>query len=483
LEAKRFIEEGLGENSEEVKAFMNTLSSSQKEMFYTTGIDGKRTFTFPVHLFQAVAYASEQAYRKTSQRNNIKGYTDDLVVAKQILGTESEADIDAMIKQSKLDYENEQMSSALVNYDQSTFGPDETLNTEQLSVNAVELNTENATEVRFLENVTFKPNAENIGKARKFEEVQKDSLMDIDGKESSPSDIPETATEVIFNPLISDYPMTKNLEVIKTASRVILIDGKMYVDGNISVGDHAVTDGDAVDGKSYSEVTASAKEKIMSYAVHQLGMNPKDVDVDYIYDKMSPEILMKMNLNGSFASNLKSNSDAISYSIRLRETAKKGAKRVDEAKDRILANPENYISPQRIKEIKAMLPRMSEAELIAEIESSKLATLMGAEDNFGPLAAGELINREIANAEITGDYDRVADIYSDAAKMGTTAGRILRQLRELQSTTPKGMAASIQIAAQKRGNYLTPEQIIKVEQASEKLLNATNNYNDLPGRS
>ena len=483
MDAKSFIENTLGENSSEVKTMMDGLTPEQKEMFYTQDTKGNRVFQFPAHLFQAIAYAGEQAYRKTSQFNNIKGYTDDLVLAENILGAKDQASVNEIVKQEKLDYENEQMSTGIQHYNQSTTGPVEILNTEQLDIDAVEIRTTNATEIRLVEGVNFEPQADNISKARNFEDVDKNSLIGINGKEGDISKIPDTGVEVFFNPLLSDYPTTKNFDEIKSASRLVVVDGRMFVDGNISIGETISTIEDSVDGKSYADVTESAKAKIMSYAVNVLGMNPENVNVDHIYDDMSESTLMKMNAEGSFASNVKSNNDSISYNLRLRETAKKGAKKVRGARDKIIANPENYITPQRLKNIKSRLSQMSDAELVAEIESAKLSFLMNSEDNIGALAAGELINREVARAEITGNYDAVSDLYTDAAKMGTTAGRILRQLAELSSSTPRGMASQIEAAAKKSGNYLTPEQKIKVEEACGKLLIATKKYNDLSGKA
>jgi hypothetical protein len=483
MEAKSFIENTLGENSSEVKMMMEGLTPEQKEMFYTQDTKGNRVFQFPAHLFQAIAYAGEQAYRKTSQFNNIKGYTDDFVLYEAITGAKDQAAIDEIVKKEKLDYENEQMSTGIHHYNQSTTGPVEILNTEHLDIDAVEIRTTNATEIRLVEDVNFEPQADNISKARNFEDVDKNSLIGINGKEGDISKIPDTGVEVFFNPLLSDYPTTKNFDEIKSASRLIVVDGRMFVDGNISIGETISTIEDSVDSKSYAGVTESARAKIMSYAVNILGMDPENVNVDHIYDEMSKSTLMKMNADGSFASNVKSNNDAISYNLRLRETAKKAAKKVRGARDKIIANPENYIKPQRLKNIKSRLSQMSDAELVAEIESAKLSFLINSEDNIGALAAGELINREVARAEITGNYDAVSDLYTEVAKMGTTAGRILRQLAELSSSTPRGMASQIEAAAKKSGNYLTPEQKIKVEEACEKLLNATKKYNDLSGKA
>ena len=480
--AKSFID-GLGENDPYVQEMLNSVDPSQRDMFYKTNLDGSKEFSFPMHLFQAIAYAGEQAHRKVNQNSSLKGYTDDFVVAEAISSADGQATIDELIEEERNNMEDVEMSAAIYHYDSSTVTTADVLNTEQLSVDAVEINVTDAKDVKFFEGVDFEPNTNNLEKARSFEEVSSNDLIGINGKESSASNIPETGVEVFFNPLVSDYPTTKNLEEVKSASRLVVIDGRMFIDGNVSTSVLAMGSPDQTDGKSFAGMTESVKEKIMSYAVNILGMNPDNVDVDLIYEATSKDVLMKVDANDSFASNVKSNNDSISYGLRIRETAKKGAKKVRQARDKILSNPENYISPQRLKSIKNRLSQMSDAELVSEIESSKLALLMNSEKTIAPLAAGELINREVARAEITGNYDAVADLYEEAAKMGTTAGRILRQLRELSSTTPKGMAAQIKAAAKRSGNYLTPEQETKLEDACGKLLDATRKHKDLSGRA
>ena len=486
--------DGLGDKNELIKNFLDKLSPEQKDVMYKTGVDGKKVFSFPLHLVQSIAYAGEQAYRRKSQFNNIKGYTDDGVVADAIIEEDlsisrGETDSEAISKSKKLgeklkaDLDNDEMGAAIYAYDISTVIPSEITNTDLLDTDAVELNTDEATEVRLVENVTFNPNKDQLEKARRFEEVSKDDIVGIDGQEGNAADIPTSAVEVIMNPLLSDYPVTRNFEAIKSADRVIMIDGKMYVDGNISTDKGEILRKDPTGRRNYPAITESVKEKIQSYAVNILGMDPKDVDVDFIYEMTDLDVMMNMNKDGSFASNVNENSNSISRSKRLRQTAEKGAKRVAGARSKILNNPENYISPQNLKNIKSRLNQMSDAELMNEIESDKLARLMSSEDIVAPLAAGELLNREIARAEITGNYDGVADLYEEAAKMGTTAGRILRQLRELSSTTPKGMASAIVAAAEKRGNFLTKEQVAKVEDAADEIISTTRKHNNLEARA
>ena len=478
--------ESLGENHVEVKAMMESLDpQTREEMFYKTNTKGERVFHFPVHLLQSIAYAGEQAYTQRNQRNSMKGYTDDKLVLEHIKEKKQGGKSFSLVsrEQSKLDMENEDIASAIYNYDISTVSPLEINNTDQLTVNPQEINTDGARDIRVINDVTFNPNPELLEKVRRFEEVSKDDIVAIDGEEGSIVEVPPSAVEVIMDPLLSDYPVTRNFEAIKSADKVVMVDGKMYVDGNISMDKGEIRRNNPTEGRDYPAITEGAKERIESYAVEVLGMDPKDVDVDFIYEMTENDVVMSMNEKGSFASNVNTNRNAKSYNVRLRETAKKGARQVAGARSKILNNPENYITPQNLSQIKSRLNQMSDGELMGEIESAKLAMLMNSQDPIAPLAAGELINREVARAEVTGNYDGVAEVYEQAAKMGTTAGRILRQLRELSSTTPKGMAASIVAAAEKRGNFLTEEQVAKVEAAAEKMLTATRKHNDLDARA
>ena len=74
------------------------------------------------------------------------------------------------------------------------------------------------------------------------------------------------------------------------------------------------------------------------------------------------------------------------------------------------------------------------------------------------LAGIELINRAAAK----GDTAMVSQITEDLAKIGTSAGRILRHFAELKSSTPVAMFEVIRDAAEKNGRNLTEAESAEV---------------------
>ena len=83
----------------------------------------------------------------------------------------------------------------------------------------------------------------------------------------------------------------------------------------------------------------------------------------------------------------------------------------------------------------------------------------------GRPGTSELINRAVAR----GDGDAVPFLVEQAAAMGTTAGRLLRHLRELKSSSPAGIVSIIESAVAKRGNRLSDSQKQRLERMASDL--------------
>jgi hypothetical protein len=124
----------------------------------------------------------------------------------------------------------------------------------------------------------------------------------------------------------------------------------------------------------------------------------------------------------------------------------------------ILDNPENYFEPQVLANIQQDLESLDMDELFGMVRDTSLTNLSKAQNEVGVLAGIELINRAAAK----GDTAMVSQITEDLAKIGTSAGRILRHFAELKSSTPVAMFEVIRDAAEKSGRILTESESAEV---------------------
>jgi hypothetical protein len=155
-------------------------------------------------------------------------------------------------------------------------------------------------------------------------------------------------------------------------------------------------------------------------------------------------------------------------SMRLRNVAarKAAANEFSSIKQQIISNPENYISKQNIKEAKDSIASMTNDELMAIMTDDALGRLSNRNDDMGVLAASELIQRKVDR----GDMDGVPNLIEELAKMGTTAGRLLRHFREMKRATPEGLFGIINGMVQRRGNKLNENQSIRLKRLTEDLM-------------
>ena len=154
---------------------------------------------------------------------------------------------------------------------------------------------------------------------------------------------------------------------------------------------------------------------------------------------------------------------------KIRKTAGKEAKRLigmSDVSQKIRSNPENYIDTQNLKEIKGDLSEMSDAELVGIVSDSTLDLMKSdSDDNISVLAGAEILNRAVAD----GRTNDIPIIVEALAKAGTTAGRILRQFKELKNSTPIGMSSVIRAEVDRKGNRLS-------QQADTELDKLTSEY-------
>lgn len=203
-----------------------------------------------------------------------------------------------------------------------------------------------------------------------------------------------------------------------------------------------------------------------------------NLDVEMAYDNMPIESKVALN-ESEVAANMEEAQKRASSRLKVRQTAGRQARKYPSVRAEILGNPENYFTPQTLKDIKGDLYGKTDAELVGIMKGEALGNLQSRNDDLGVLATAELISRAVGR----GDMDAVPYLVSQAAQMGTTAGRILRHLRELKSSTPQGLVAVIEGAVGKRGNKLSAEQKGRLEKMAAKLYQLQAEHEDLVRRA
>jgi len=162
---------------------------------------------------------------------------------------------------------------------------------------------------------------------------------------------------------------------------------------------------------------------------------------------------------------------------RLRGTSKRLANSSEfgRFKNEIVSNPENYIDRQSIANEKKNLEDLSAQELVSLMRGDALDNLATRNDDVGVLAGIELINR----MQETGNDIGIAGVLDRLAAVGTTAGRILRHMAELKTSSPQGMASVIIKKAEAQGKILSEEQKNKILEATKTYMAAYKKAQDL----
>jgi len=152
---------------------------------------------------------------------------------------------------------------------------------------------------------------------------------------------------------------------------------------------------------------------------------------------------------------------------RLRGTSKRVASSSEYGrfKAEIINNPNNYIDRQKIADEKKALEEMSPQELVSLMRGDALNNLATRNDDVGVLAGIELINRLQAEGNDIG----IVSVLDQLAAVGTTAGRVLRHMAELKTSSPQGMASVIIKKAEGQGKILSEAQ-------KKEILDATKEY-------
>jgi hypothetical protein len=321
---------------------------------------------------------------------------------------------------------------------------------------------------QILGDVTFTPNEDVMSSAMNANFSVIDDAVSQSGTPKVIDQNSMQMIEIFIDPFNGRYPRTESGEMISKAETVVVKNGRTYVAGKLQVVPDEGNVNAPYDGEP--DLTENQKEDALENIKTVLEAQKRSLDPKQVLSNMSAEGRKKAAENKF---------EARSGNRRLRSTVGRAASKMPGIKQDLLSNPENYIAPQNLQAVKDNLENMSEQDLISMMRDDALGMLQNRNDDTGVMAGAELLNRAMQR----GDAGAAKLLIEELAKMGTSAGRILRQFRELKLTTPKGMSDVIQKLIEGKGNTLTPEQKAKLDTITENMYKLRDEYNDLVKRS
>ena len=309
-------------------------------------------------------------------------------------------------------------------------------------------------------------------------------LVNVQG-ETTPIDVSEASFDgvrVSLNPYKANAFTDVEGRPIKSVEDLTLFEGVGYARGVIEYFDHK--DPSLISDKQKTTASVNQDQNYMDNLTSTIEAVGK---VNGYTIRNSSEIALGMSneqqnklMNSPEASNNLELTTRQSSELRMRQFAKSMKENVSGiSRAKIIKNPENYIVPQRLNEIKKDLNLYSDEELIYLVQDLKLRGLAEAQDHFGVLAGAEMLRRAVE----TGQESSVPDLVKDLAGIGTSAGRILRQFAEMKKSTPEGMYQIFRSKVEERGNVLSENQDAKLKSILNQLFEAQKNYNEIRDRS
>ena len=294
--------------------------------------------------------------------------------------------------------------------------------------------------------------------------------------------------KAFFNPFKHNVFVDASGRPIKSADEATIIGSAVYLRGNIEYYDF--NDPILFEGRTETQAQREKRTKrgpkydkaLKRFAAYSSRMGiefANQEDLMEAYDNMPIASQVAMS-ESEVVNNMEEAQKRASIRLRLRQTAGRASRTYQgETRKTILNNPNNYFTPQVLKQLKQQLGNKTDAELIDIMTDDGLGRLSQRNDDLGVLAAAEMINRAVAN----GDMDAIPDLIEEAAAMGTTAGRILRHLRELRGSTPKGIEMIILKEVERRGNSLSDDQKSRLQKMAAEIFRLGAEHEELMKRA
>ena len=294
--------------------------------------------------------------------------------------------------------------------------------------------------------------------------------------------------KAFFNPFKHNVFVDAEGRPIKSAEEATIVGNTVYLRGEIEYHDFS----DSILNEGRTETAAQREKRVKrgpkyekalkryeAYANRQLGITfDSKEELMESYDNMPITSQVAMS-ESEIAAREEEAQMRASAGLRLRQTAGKAANRYSDIRTNIISNPENYFSRQNLQRVKDGLEMMTDADLVDIMTDDGLGRLQNRNDDMSVLATAELIKRAVGR----GDMDAVEGYIAEAAKIGTTAGRLLRHFRELKGSTSEGLYNIVAKAIEARGNKMTPEQDKKLKDMSAELFRLQAEHEELMKRA
>lgn len=294
--------------------------------------------------------------------------------------------------------------------------------------------------------------------------------------------------KAFFNPFKQNVFVDASGRPIKSAGEATIVGNTVYLRGKIEYFDY----GDPILDRGRSETDNERAKRVKRGPKYEKALSrfaafserngiqfADRAELEEAYDNMPIESMVALDAS-EVAKNMADAQSRASKMLKIRQTAGKAARQYGgDVRKQILDNPANYFTPQTLKDIKNDLFSKSDSDLIDLMSNQGLGRLQDRNDDLGVLASAELINRAVAR----GDLNAIPSIIEEAAAMGTTAGRILRHLRELKSASPKGIEQIVKSAVERRGNKLSSEQTSRLQDMAGNLFRLQAEHEDLVRRA
>ncbi len=370
---------------------------------------------------------------------------------------------DTMIQESVLG--NESLRDVPTNFDAVDEGANVsvTMNTDT-NVPVLEVRSSKGLDVALgavtLRNASFSVNGDSVKNAVSFGS-NSSSPISISGEYASGS-LAKTdlnGVKAVFNPFNGSLAVTDvKGRPIKSAEEATVIGNEIFLRGKIEYGDVSeYTQPSVPSGKKRhftKEEYAENLDKFIAYSDLQLSVSyASRKQAKAAFDNLSDQAFANLQASEVAKATLEG-VQRESRGLRLRATAGKGARTFESQRSKIINNMENYISPQKIKQIGKDYETLTAPELINIAHGAGLNALAAYNDDTGVLAGAELIRRSV----LQGNEDEIPAILEQLSKAGTTAGRVLRQLRELKGVNPDAMYEMIMSMIEKKGNTISDSQ-------------------------
>ena len=293
--------------------------------------------------------------------------------------------------------------------------------------------------------------------------------------------------KAFFNPFNHNVFVDASGRPIKSASEATIIGNTVFLRGEIEYYDFK----DPILKRGKMETPAEIKSRTERGPKYEKAVNrfkafasrngveyDTRVELEAAYDNLTIESKVALS-ESEVASNMEEAQRKASMMLKIRQTAGKSARQYPAQRKEIIDNPNNYFTPQSIKELKGRLSEKSDQELISYMSEEGLGRLQNRNDDLGVLAAGELINRAVSR----GDLESIPGIIEEVSAIGTTVGRLLRHFRELKGASPRGIEAIIKGEVARRGNRLSEEQESRLADMAGNLFRLHAEHADLVRRA